>query len=40
MWAWYVGLIILFGASLASHAKVTLIEGESPAEAERRHVAR
>ena len=40
LWAWYVGLIVLFGGSLASHAKVMLAEGRSAAEAERRHVAR
>ena len=40
LWAWYVGLIVLFGGSLASHAKVMLAEGHSAAEAERRHVAR
>ena len=40
LWAWYVGLAVLFGGSLASHAKVMLAEGRSAAEAERRHVAR
>ena len=40
LWAWYVGLVVLFGGSLASHAKVMLLEGKGPAEAERRHVAR
>lgn len=39
-WAWIVGLIVLFGASLASHVKVMLIEGHDSHEAERRHVAR
>jgi len=39
LWAWYVGLVVLFGGSLASHAKVMLVEGKSAAEAERRHVA-
>src|SRR5829696_4404486 len=39
-WGWFLGLIILFGGSLASHAKVIVIEGRSPSEAERRHVAR
>ena len=38
-WGWFLGLIILFGGSLASHVKVMVIEGRSPAEAERRHVA-
>jgi len=38
-WGWFLGLIILFGGSLASHIKVMVIEGRSPAEAERRHVA-
>jgi membrane protein len=38
-WAWFLGLIILFGGSLASHVKVMLIEGRSATEAERRHVA-
>jgi membrane protein len=39
-WGWFLGLIILFGGSLASHVKVMVIEGRSPSEAERRHVAR
>ena len=39
LWAWYVALVVLFGGSLASHAKVMLVEGHSAAEAERRHVA-
>ena len=39
LWAWYVGLVVLVGGSLASHAKVMLVEGKSAAEAERRHVA-
>lgn len=39
LWAWYVGLVVLFGGSLASHAKVMLVEGKSAAVAERRHVA-
>ena len=38
-WGWFLGLIILFGGSLASHVKVMVIEGRSPSEAERRHVA-
>ena len=38
-WAWTLGLIILFGGSLASHVKVMVIEGRSAREAERRHVA-
>jgi len=36
-WAWYVGMIVLFGASLASHAKVMRLEGRSAGEARRRH---
>lgn len=40
LWAWSVALIVLFGGSLASHAKVMLGEGRSAGEAERRHVAR
>lgn len=36
-WAWYVGLIVLFGASLASHAKVMRREGQSAREAGRLH---
>jgi uncharacterized BrkB/YihY/UPF0761 family membrane protein len=36
-WAWYVGMIVLFGASLASHAKVMRLEGQSAREAGRRH---
>ena len=40
LWAWYVGLAVLFGGSLASHAKTMLAEGRSAAEAERRHVPR
>ena len=38
LWAWYVGLITLFGASLASHSKAMLLEGRSPAEAAQRHL--
>ncbi len=38
-WGWVLGLIVLFGGSLASHVKVMLIEGRSASEAERRHVA-
>jgi len=38
-WGWILGLIILFGGSLASHVKVMVIEGRSAAEAEQRHVA-
>jgi membrane protein len=38
-WGWLLGLIILVGGSLASHVKVMVIEGHSPSEAERRHVA-
>lgn len=37
LWAWYAALITLFGGSLASHAKVMLVEGRSAAEAGRRH---
>jgi uncharacterized BrkB/YihY/UPF0761 family membrane protein len=40
LWAWYVGMVVLFGGSLASHAKTMLVEGHSAQEAERRHVAR
>jgi YihY family inner membrane protein len=39
-WGWVLGLIVLFGASLASHVKVMVIEGRSAREAEQRHVAR
>jgi membrane protein len=39
-WAWVVGLIVLFGGSLASHINVMLVEGSKAQEAERRHVAR
>jgi uncharacterized BrkB/YihY/UPF0761 family membrane protein len=39
-WAWVVGLIVLFGGSLASHINVMVIEGSSAQDAERRHVAR
>ena len=39
-WAWVVGVIVLFGGSLASHINVMLIEGRSAQEAEQRHVAR
>jgi membrane protein len=39
-WAWVIGLIVLFGGSLASHINVMLIEGSSAQEAEQRHVAR
>ena len=38
-WGWLLGLIILFGGSLASHVKVMVIEGRSASEAEWRHVA-
>jgi uncharacterized BrkB/YihY/UPF0761 family membrane protein len=38
-WSWILGLIILFGGSLASHVKVMVVEGRSAQEAERRHVA-
>lgn len=38
-WSWVIGMIVLFGASLASHVKVMLVEGQSAAAAERRHVA-
>jgi membrane protein len=38
-WSWIIGLIILFGGSLASHIKVMVIERRSAHEAERRHVA-
>jgi YihY family inner membrane protein len=38
-WGWVLGLIVLFGGSLASHVKVMVIEGLSASEAERRHVA-
>ena len=37
IWAWIVAVLTLFGGSLASHIKTMLIEGESAAEAERRH---
>ncbi len=38
-WGWVLGLITLFGGSLASHVKVMVFEGRSAAEAERLHVA-
>ena len=38
-WGWVLGLITLFGGSLASHVKVMVFEGRSAAEVERRHVA-
>lgn len=38
-WGWILGLITLFGGSLASHVKVMVIEGQSAQEAARRHVA-
>jgi membrane protein len=40
LWAWYVSLVVLFGGSLASHAKVMVVEGHSAAHAERQHVSR
>jgi uncharacterized BrkB/YihY/UPF0761 family membrane protein len=40
LWGWYAGLVVLFGASLASHVKVMLDEGGSATEARRRHVVR
>ncbi len=39
-WSWIFGLIVLFGASLASHVKVMVFEGKSAKETEARHVAR
>lgn len=38
-WSWVIGMIVLFGASLASHVKVMLIEGHGAKETESRHVA-
>jgi hypothetical protein len=38
-WGRFLGLILLFGGSLASHVKVMVIEGWSAQEAERCHVA-
>lgn len=38
-WSWGISMIVLFGASLASHVKVMLLEGRSRAETERLHVA-
>lgn len=38
LWGWSVGLVVLFGGSLASHVKVMLEEGKSAREASRRHV--
>jgi len=38
-WSWVVGLIVLFGGSLASHVKVMVIEEQSAEDAERLHVA-
>ena len=38
-WGWLLALIILFGGSLASHIKVMVVEGRTPSEAERLHVA-
>lgn len=38
-WSWVFGLIVLFGASLASHVKVMVFEGKSLEETEARHVA-
>jgi uncharacterized BrkB/YihY/UPF0761 family membrane protein len=38
-WSWVVGLIVLFGGSLASHVKVMVIEEQSAQDAERLHVA-
>ena len=37
LWAWYVGMIVLFGASLASHVKTMRLEGQSPASAAHQH---
>lgn len=37
VWAWYVGVIVLFGASLASHVKVMWFEGQSADQARRQH---
>jgi membrane protein len=38
-WGWLLGLIGLFGGSLASHVKVMVIEGKPAREAAERHVA-
>lgn len=38
VWGWYVALITLVGASLASHVKTMVVEGLHPAATERRHV--
>jgi uncharacterized BrkB/YihY/UPF0761 family membrane protein len=40
IWTCVIGLIVLFGGSLASHITVMLIEGRSTGETEERHVAR
>jgi len=37
VWCWYVALITLVGAGLASHVKTMLLEGHGAAETERRH---
>jgi len=37
IWCWYVALITLAGAALASHVKSMLLEGHGTAETERRH---
>ena len=39
-WAWVIGLIVLFGGSLASHITVMVIEGKGAGETEERHVPR
>ena len=38
-WGWALGLIILFGGSLASHVKAMVIDVRRAREVERRHVA-
>jgi membrane protein len=38
-WSWLLALITLFGASLASHVKVMVLEGRDTDETESRHVA-
>ncbi|MDP9369000.1 MAG: YihY/virulence factor BrkB family protein [Chloroflexota bacterium] len=40
IWAWYVALVTLIGGAITSHTKVMMIEGQSPQEASRQHVAR
>jgi membrane protein len=40
VWAWIVAQILILGGEVASHTQAILIEGQSPRDLERRHLAR